>query len=78
MTREEKTAAYEAEYAKHHALFELVENKQNWKLPTHAKHCASRAEAQELADAISFFVGGAEIDHNNNVSSHGYYFYCGA
>lgn len=70
--------AYEAECAKHRALFETVEDKTNWKAPTRAKICATRAEAQALADAISYFVGGAEISHDNTVVSRGYYFYIGA
>jgi mRNA-degrading endonuclease HigB of HigAB toxin-antitoxin module len=68
----------ENETARFRALFETVEDKANWKNPTRIKRCASRAEAQELADAITFFVGGAEINHDNVVVSRGYYFYCGA
>jgi len=64
--------------AKFRALFSTVEDKANWKNPTNIRKCASRAEAQELADAITYFVGGAEINHDNVVVSRGYYFYIGA
>jgi hypothetical protein len=69
---------WEIQAAKFRTLFETVEDKANWKNPTRIKRCATRAEAQELADAITYFVGGAEISHDNVVVSRGYYFYCGA
>lgn len=69
---------WKSQDAKFRALFSTVEDKANWKNPTRLHKCANRAEAQELADAITYFVGGAEINHDNIVVSRGYYFYVGA
>jgi hypothetical protein len=68
----------EKQAAKFRALFETVEDKTNWKNPTRIRKCETRAEAEELADAISYFCGGAEIGSDNEVVSRGYYFYVGA
>jgi hypothetical protein len=69
---------WEIQAAKFRALFETVEDKANWKNPTNIRKCGSRAEAEALAEAITYFVGGAEISSENVVVSRGYYFYCGA
>jgi hypothetical protein len=66
------------EREKQERLFNSVADKVNWKIPTRPKRCNTREEAQELADAISYFVGGAEISSDNFVLSRGYYFYTGA
>ena len=69
---------WEIRAAKYRKLFETVEDKANWKNPTRIHKCASRAEAEALAEAIAYFVGGAEISSDNIVVSRGYYFYVGA
>lgn len=68
---------YNAEIAKNKPLFDSVANPENWKMPTKPKTCASAEEAQALADAITFYCGGAEIS-GTTVTSQGYYFYIGA
>jgi mRNA-degrading endonuclease HigB of HigAB toxin-antitoxin module len=78
METKTKMEDYEKQTAKFRALFETVEDKANWKNPTRIRKCADRAEAEALAEAISYFCGGAEIGSDNEVMSRGYYFYVGA
>jgi hypothetical protein len=75
MKHETITTEKQAEFRR---LFETVEDKANWKNPTRIRKCETRAEAEALADAITFFCGGAEVGSDNEVSSRGYYFYVGA
>jgi hypothetical protein len=78
MENENEMNDSEKQAAKFRALFETVEDKSNWKNPTRIRKCETRAEAEELADAISYFCGGAEIGSDYEVASRGYYFYVGA
>lgn len=68
--------------ATHAARFELVANKENWKLPTTPFVTEIAPEACDVYNAIVFFCGGAEIaetiiDGRSNwrVTSCGYYHY---
>lgn len=60
-------------------LFSKVKNANNWKLPTNPVHTKTMQQAQKLAEAIIFYVGGAEIttycDNRYLVTSKGYYHY---
>lgn len=73
---------YEKERAKYQPLFESVQNPENWKFPTIPKTVTTLKEASELVNAITFFVGGAELDakldRGFTVTSKGYYHYIGA
>ena len=42
-------------------LFSKVANPQNWKLPTEEFVTSDREVAEEMRDAIVYFVGGAEV-----------------
>jgi hypothetical protein len=42
-------------------LFNKVADPSNWKLPTKSFQTLNREEAEEMQDAIIFFVGGAEL-----------------
>lgn len=57
-------------------------NKANWKLQTYRPTVATETEARHIAEALSFFCGGAEVRQlqsgNFSVGSLGYYHYCGA
>ena len=57
-----------------YTLFKRVQNPRDWKFSTRTKTCATEAEAMALADAITYFCGGAEVC-GRTVSSQGYYHY---
>lgn len=64
-------------------IFEMVQNNENWKLPTNPVMARSLKTAKKIAQAIMGFTGGAEIDNApcDNcfvVTSKGYYHYIGA
>lgn len=62
-------------------LFELLQSPEGWKYPTKAIKVATLPEAQKVADALTFYAGGAEILEVLDgliVSSRGYYHYVGA
>lgn len=74
-------------------IFELVQNPLHWKEPTIPAIVKGMGNARLLADAIIFFVGGAEIETVRiknglavegyrtgifQVTSKGYYHYIGA
>lgn len=62
-------------------LFKGVQNKEHWKDPIGPLHFDDYAPAQLMADAITFFHGGSEVDQAPDggwiVSSKGYYEYIG-
>jgi len=66
------------------AIFGIVEDKKNWKLPTRPVEVTNLESAFIVADAIQFFAGGAEIELIREepplyrVTSRGYYHYVGA
>jgi hypothetical protein len=75
------------------AVFDLLKNKKNWKMPTKEFTTTDLKLAGSVADVLTFFTGGAEIcfvgsgtigcgvDFSEaviTVSSKGYYHYIGA
>lgn len=69
------------EQEKCRTLFESVQNKENWKLPTRPVRVKTKVEANVLLEAICCFVGGAEMEKDGQgyiVTSKGYYHYIGA
>jgi len=63
-------------------LMELVQSDHGWKYPTKPIKVVTLQEAQRMADALSFYLGGAEIFDTEKdgyvVTSRGYYHYIGA
>lgn len=64
-------------------LFDLVQNKTNWKLPTEPIRVGSRKYADKVKEAIIYYVGGAEETSEPpkgtiTITSKGYYSYIGA
>lgn len=68
-------------------LFNEVKDDKNWKMPSKAKICITKNEADEYVDALKWFTGGAETEEMEGhgpihtawkVTSRGYYFYIGA
>ena len=63
-------------------MFKQVANEENWKLPTKPYKTDNKVIADAFAQAIIFYVGGAEVssvgDKNYTVTSKGYYHYIGA
>ena len=64
------------------ALFNKVQNKENWKFNTRPIRVRDEEDAKELSDAVSYFLGGSEVSvlPNNTyiVRSKGYYHYIGS
>ncbi len=62
-------------------VFDFLKNKDNWKFPTKTFTTPNLDLAGEIADALIFFTGGAEVsfigDRVVEVSSKGYYHYIG-
>ena len=63
-------------------VFKSVAHDRYWKLPTKPVTVKTRKEADFIIEAITFYVGGAELTENANgtftVTSNGYYHYIGA
>ena len=64
------------------ALFNKVQNKENWKFHTRPIRVSDEEDAKDLSDALSYFLGGSEVsvlpDRTYVVSSKGYYHYIGS
>jgi hypothetical protein len=61
-------------------IFKKYQNKENWKYPPRPARVKTEIEAQKIADAFEFFLGGAEIKPVDNgfiATSKGYYYYIG-
>ena len=59
-------------------LMDSVKNPEGWKLPTIPFVTKSEKEADDMVDAICYFVGGAEksqVGDEITVTSEGYYHY---
>ncbi len=67
------------------AIVKIIQNQTNWKQPTALGYVTSnKAMADEVADALTWYMGGAEIatkvlfgDTEYHVTSKGYYHYVG-
>ena len=72
----------EQECAVYQALFDTVKQEGNWKETTKPFTTKDFTMAKLMAKAITFFVGGAEVEDNEDgvitVTSKGYYHYIGA
>ena len=76
-----KAIRHNAEREEKSALIDEMLDKSNWKLPTARKTVGTEAEAHRIADALSYFCGGSEVNPERSgwtVGSHGYYHYVGA
>lgn len=80
-----KTHESDSEEYQARILFNEVKNPDGWKLPVLPVICGTEALADKYAEAIIFFVGGAEITPEKfgreifyRVTSKGYYHYIGA
>jgi len=64
------------------ALFNKIQNKENWKFHTRPIRVRDEEDAKDLSDALSYFLGGSEVsvlpDRTYVVSSKGYYHYIGS
>lgn len=67
------------------ATMNLKQDPKNWKYPIDAYHTLDEEEALELAACYDWYCGGHELSHIETewgklyeVSSKGYYHYCGA
>lgn len=63
-------------------IFEIVQSEKYWKFSTKPVKVLSEMTANKILDAITYFVGGAEIDKVADnvfvITSKGYYYYIGA
>jgi hypothetical protein len=63
-------------------MFGSVKNEEHWKFPTKPVIVDTRAEADLMARAITYYAGGAEVEAVSGgkfrVTSEGYYHYIGA
>jgi hypothetical protein len=67
---------------KYRRIFQSVSNEKGWKLPTKPVTVRNLKDAEFMMEAISYFVGGAELKDNKDgtwtIESRGYYHYIGA
>jgi hypothetical protein len=67
---------------KYMKVFKSVAHDKYWKLPTKPVTVKTKKEADFIMEAITYYVGGAELTINKDgtltVTSNGYYHYIGA
>jgi hypothetical protein len=83
-----RLSKFEKERQKFLTLADPLFNKKHWKLPTLRKVFKTEGEAHAVADALIYFLGGAEVQTVRSpsgrrvigyrVGSLGYYHYIGA
>lgn len=63
----------------YHQLFAKLQNNNDWKSQTQCINVKTWTEAQLIAEALTYFLGGAEVKENSlgeyTVGSKGYYNY---